>query len=155
MTLSSNEVTSTIQLALAPVFLLTAVVTLITAISGRLARTVDRMRFIHSELLEPAKLTQSLESHYRVEYREARIRGRLCAIAILFDVLSGVLISLTVLELFFFEAGVKHLQGSYVVATFVAGLISFMTALVVVLFEVVYAHRSAAWDLPMDPERKP
>ena len=155
MTLSSNEVTSTIQLALAPVFLLTAVVTLITAISGRLARTVDRMRFIHSELLEPAKLTQSLESHYRVEYREARIRGRLCAIAILFDVLSGVLISLTVLELFFFEAGVKHLQGSYVVATFVAGLISFMTALVVVLVEVVYAHRSAAWDLPMDPERKP
>jgi hypothetical protein len=155
MTLSSNEVTSTIQLALAPVFLLTAVVTLITAISGRLARTVDRMRFIHSELLEPEKLTQSLESHYRVEYREARIRGRLCAIAILFDVMSGVLISLTVLELFFFEAGVKHLQGSYVVATFVAGLISFMTALVVVLFEVVYAHRSAAWDLPMDPERKP
>jgi len=155
MTLSSNEVTSTIQLALAPVFLLTAVVTLITAISGRLARTVDRMRFIHSELLEPAKLTQSLESHYRIEYREARIRGRLCAIAILFDVLSGVLISLTVLELFFFEAGVKHLQGSYVVATFVAGLISFMTALVVVLFEVVYAHRSAAWDLPMDPEEKP
>jgi hypothetical protein len=155
MTLSSNEVTSTIQLALAPVFLLTAVVTLITAISGRLARTVDRMRFIHAELLEPAKLTQSLESHYRIEYREARIRGRLCAIAILFDVLSGVLISLTVLELFFFEAGVKHLQGSYVVATFVAGLISFMTALVVVLFEVVYAHRSAAWDLPMDPEEKP
>ncbi len=154
MTLSSNEVTSTIQLALAPVFLLTAVVTLITAISGRLARTVDRMRFIHSELLEPEKLTQSLESHYRVEYREARIRGRLCAIAILFDVLSGVLISLTVLELFFFEAGVKHLQGSYVVATFVAGLISFMTALVVVLVEVVYAHRSAAWDLPMDPDEK-
>jgi hypothetical protein len=30
-----------------------------------------------------------------------------------------------------------------------------MTALVVVLFEVVYAHRSAAWDLPMDPEEKP
>jgi len=155
MTISSNDITSTIQLALAPVFLLTAVVTLITAISGRLARTIDRMRFTHAELLDPSKLSPSLASHYRVEYRDARLRGRLCAIAIFFDVLSGVLISLTVLELFFFEAGVRHLRGSYVVATFVAGLISFMTALIVVLIEVVYAHRSATWDLPMDHERMP
>lgn len=154
MTLSSNDITSTIQLALAPVFLLTAVVTLITAISGRLARTIDRMRFIHSELLDTSKIPASLESHYRVEYHDARRRGRLCAIAIFFDVLSGVLISVTVLELFFFEAGVRHLQGSYVMATFIAGLISFMTALIIVLIEVVYAHRSATWNLPMDHERK-
>jgi hypothetical protein len=154
MTLSSNDVTSTIQLALAPVFLLTAVVTLITAISARLARIFDRMRFLHGELLSTGKLPPSLEAHYRVEFRESQIRGRMCAIAIFFDVLSGVLISLTVLELFFFENGLKHLPGSYVVGTFVAGLISFMTALIVVLIEVVYAHRSIAWDLPLDPEEK-
>jgi len=41
-----------------------------------------------------------------------------------------------------------------VIGTFVAGLISFMTALVVVLIEVVYAHHSIAWDLPLDPEEK-
>jgi hypothetical protein len=154
MTLSSNEVTSTIQLALAPVFLLTAVVMLINAISGRLARAIDRMRFIHSELFAAEKLTPALESHYRVEFREVRIRGRMCAIAIFFDVLSGVLISLTVLEIFFFEAGFRHFQGSYVVTTFVAGLIFFMTALVVVLVEVVYAHRSVGWDLPSHPDEK-
>lgn len=154
MTIPNNDVTSTIQLALAPVFLLTAVVMLITAISGRLARAIDRMRFIHGELLAIQKLTPSLESHYRVEFEEVRIRGRMCAVAIFFDVLSGVLISLTVLEIFFFEAGVRHLQGSYVVATFVAGLISFMTALVVVLIEVVYAHRSVGWDLPSHPDKR-
>ncbi|MEI6081604.1 MAG: DUF2721 domain-containing protein [Verrucomicrobiota bacterium] len=154
MTIPNNDVTSTIQLALAPVFLLTAVVMLINAISGRLARTVDRMRFIHNELLAAEKLTPSLESHYRVEFREVRIRGRMCAIAIFFDVLSGVLISLTVLEIFFFEAGVRHFQGSYVVTTFVAGLIFFMTALVVVLVELVYAHRSVGWDLPSHPDEK-
>ena len=154
MTLSSNEVTSTIQLALAPVFLLTAVVMLINAISGRLARAIDRMRFIHGELFAAEKLNPALESHYRVEFREVRIRGRMCAIAIFFDVLSGVLISLTVLEIFFFEAGVRHLQGNYVVATFVAGLLCFMTALVVVLIELVYAHRSVGWDLPSAPNEK-
>jgi hypothetical protein len=52
MSIPTNDVTSTIQLALTPVFLLTAVVLLITAISGRLARAIDRMRFIHAELLE-------------------------------------------------------------------------------------------------------
>jgi len=154
MTIPNNAVTSTIQLALAPVFLLTAVVMLITAISGRLARTIDRMRFIHGELLAIEKLTPSLESHYRVEFQDVRIRGRMCAIAIFFDVLSRVLISMTVLEIFFFEAGVQHLNGSYVITTFVAGLICFMTALVVVLVEVVYAHRSVGWDLPSAPDEK-
>ena len=43
---SIDAITNNIQLALAPVFLLTAVATLINAISTRLARTVDRMRAI-------------------------------------------------------------------------------------------------------------
>lgn len=155
MNIPNTDITSTIQLALAPVFLLAAVAGLVTAISGRLARAIDRMRFIHAELLSAEKLTPVLEAHYRIEYREVRVRGRMCAIAIFFDVLSGVLISLTVLELFFFQAGGSHpLQGAYVVWTFVAGLVCFMAALVVVLAEVVYSHRSAGWDLPIHPEGK-
>ena len=152
MTLTQNDITSTIQLAMTPVFLLTAVVALITAVSGRLARAIDRMRFIHAELSGRGDLTEVLRAHYRVEYGEVRVRGRMCAIAIFFNVLSGVLISLTVLELFFFEAGTIHkLQGAYLVCTFVAGLLCFMIALVIVLLEVVYSHRSAGWDLPIDP----
>jgi len=110
------------------------------------------MRFIHSELLSSGKLTPALESHYKVEYKEVRVRGRMCAIAIFFDVLCGVLISLTVLELFFFQAGGSHpLPGGYVVWTFVGGLLCFVTALLIMLAEVVYAHRSAGWDLPIHP----
>ncbi|MEI7963274.1 MAG: DUF2721 domain-containing protein, partial [Verrucomicrobiota bacterium] len=66
---TDSNITSTIQLALAPVFLLTAVVTLITAISGRLARAIDRMRFIHAELLMVDRLTDRLRDHYLVEYK--------------------------------------------------------------------------------------
>jgi len=156
MNFPHNDITSTIQLALAPVFLLTAVAGLVSAISGRLARAIDRMRFIHRELLSSENLTPALEAHYRIEYPEVRMRGRMCAIAIFFDVLSGVLISLTVLELFFYQAGGSHqLQGSYVVWTFVAGILSFVSALIIVLAEIVYSHRSVGWDLPIHPERKP
>ena len=149
MNISIDALTSNIQLALAPVFLLTAVATLVGAISTRLARTVDRMRYVQNALYGDQALSAKLRSHYEIELREFKMRGRLCTVAIFFNVLSGVLISLTVLELFFFQTGsVALLQTGYVVATFVLGLISFMTSLLIVLAEVVHAYRSASWDMP-------
>jgi len=149
MDVSIDAITNNIQLALAPVFLLTAVATLINAISSRLARSVDRMRAIQHRIQEGGIQDQAVLMHMMKEANEAKIRGRLCTAAIFFDVLSGVFISLTVLELFFFQAGaVRSLQATYVIWTFVLGLISFMTSLSIVLAEVVYAYRSAGWNTP-------
>jgi hypothetical protein len=149
MDVSIDAITNNIQLALAPVFLLTAVATLINAISSRLARSVDRMRAIQHRIQEGGIQDQAVLMHMMKEANEAKIRGRLCTAAIFFDVLSGVFISLTVLELFFFQAGaVRSLQATYVIWTFVLGLMSFMTSLSIVLAEVVYAYRSAGWNTP-------
>ena len=149
MDVSIDAITNNIQLALAPVFLLTAVATLLNAISARLARSVDRMRSIQKLIHGDPNLTESTRAQMRIEANEAKIRGRLCTAAIFFDVLSGLFISLTVLELFFFQAGaVKSLQTEYVIWTFVLGLVSFMTSLGFVLAEVVFAYRSAGWDSP-------
>jgi hypothetical protein len=149
MDVSIDAITNNIQLALAPVFLLTAVATLINAISARLARSVDRMRAIQHRIQEGGIQDQVMLNHMMKEANEAKVRGRLCTAAIFFDVLSGVFISLTVLELFFFQAGaVRSLQATYVIWTFVLGLISFMTSLSIVLAEVVYAYRSAGWNTP-------
>lgn len=149
MDASIDAITNNIQLALAPVFLLTAVATLINAISTRLARSVDRMRAILQKIQEGAIQDPDVLSHMKKEANEAKIRGRLCTAAIFFDVLSGVFISLTVLELFFFQAGAVHsLQTTYVIWTFVLGLISFMISLSIVLGEVVFAYRSAGWNTP-------
>lgn len=149
MDVSIDAITNNIQLALAPVFLLTAVATLINAISGRLARTVDRMRSIQQAIYEGKVKDAATLKHMEIEAKEAKTRGRLCTAAIFFDVLSGVFISLTVLELFFFQAGaVRSLQTTYVIWTFVLGLISFMTSLSIVLIEVIYAYRSAGWRSP-------
>jgi hypothetical protein len=149
MDVSIDAITNNIQLALAPVFLLTAVATLINAISGRLARTVDPMRAIQKTIHEGNIKDAPTLKHMQIEANEAKTRGRLCTAAIFFDVLSGVFISLTVLELFFFQAGaVRSLQTTYVIWTFVLGLISFMTSLSIILAEIVYAYRSAGWETP-------
>ena len=149
MDVSIDAITNNIQLALAPVFLLTAVATLINAISARLARSVDRMRSIQKIIHSGEVRDQLILEHLKKEAEESKIRGRLCTLAIFFDVLSGVFISLTVLELFFFQAGaVRSLQTTYVIWTFVLGLLSFMTSLSIVLAEVVYAYRSAGWNTP-------
>jgi len=149
MNSSIDAITNNIQLALAPVFLLTAVATLINSISSRLARSVDRMRAIQQALHRGDVKDEERIRYMEKEANEAKTRGRLCTAAIFFDVLSGVFISLTVLELFFFQAGaVRSLQTDYVVWTFVLGLIFFMTSLSIVLAEVVYAYRSAGWNTP-------
>jgi hypothetical protein len=128
--------------------LLTAVATLFNAISTRLDRTVDRMRAIQEKIQDGLVTDESVIRHMRIEANEAKIRGRLCTLAIFFVVLSGVFISVTVLELFFFQAGaVRSLKTDYVVWTFVLGLASFMTSLSMVLGEVVYAYWSAGWHL--------
>jgi hypothetical protein len=149
MDVSIDAITNNIQLALAPVFLLTAVATLINAISARLARSVDRMRVIQKLLHGDHNLSDAARQQMQLEANEAKMRGRLCTAAIFFDVLSGLFISLTVLELFFFQAGaVRSLQTTYVIWTFVLGLVAFMTSLSCVLAEIVYAYRSAGWNSP-------
>jgi hypothetical protein len=150
MDVSIDAITNNIQLALAPVFLLTAVATLLNAISVRLARNVDRMRAAHKAIYSGELQDPKVIEHLQSEVDESKVRGRLCTLAIFFDVLSGIFISLTVLELFFFQAGaVRSLQTTYVIWTFVLGLVSFMTSLAIVLSEVVYAYRSAGWGLPV------
>lgn len=75
----------------------------------------------------------------------------MCVAATFFDVLSGVLISITVLELFFFDAATVNQKLSvYVFITFVAAIVCFMTALIIVLTEVMFSYSSAIWNLPFE-----
>jgi len=155
MNFSSTDVTYSMHLALAPVFLLTAVAALITAINGRLIRAVDRMRFIHKELTSEKIHPTVLREHYLKEFEETRRRGKMCVLAVFFDVLSGVLISVTVLMLFFFDsATVNQKLSLYVFITFVAGIVCFMTALIIVMTEVFFSYSSAIWNLPFDTEEE-
>jgi hypothetical protein len=149
MITAPESIQYSIQLALAPVFLLTAVATLVAAITTRLARTVDRMRFVQNELAVNEVLSEKLKRHYQSELIEYKMRSRLCTLAIFFDVLSGVFISLTVLELFLGQTAVGiQIHSLFAIATFVAGIIAFTISLITILIEVIYAYRSTSWHHP-------
>lgn len=143
--MNPSTLSDSIQLAVAPVFLLTAVAGMIGALTQRLARVIDRARVIHKEM-EDASLTVSARSAYQDELMSIAKRGRFINVAMIFLVLCALMIGLTVLELFFAETtGGKLILSSFVLYTFVAGIGSFILALVSLLIEVLIASYSIRW----------
>lgn len=134
-----------IQLAVAPVFLLTAVAGMIGALTQRLSRVIDRARVIHKEMSQTS-LTDSAKNAYEDELKNIMKRGRFINISMIFLVLCAILIGLTILELFFAETSSgKLLVSSFVLYTFVSGIASFILALIALLFEVLIASYSIRW----------
>lgn len=143
--MNPSTLSDSIQLAVAPVFLLTAVAGMIGALTQRLARVIDRARVIHKEM-EDTSLSVSARSAYQDELMSIAKRGRFINVAMIFLVLCALMIGLTVLELFFAETtGGKLILSSFVLYTFVAGIGSFILALVSLLIEVLIASYSIRW----------
>jgi len=55
------DITRVIQLAVAPVFLLSAIGTIVNALTARLARAVDRRRMVEEQLHEPGMAAERQE----------------------------------------------------------------------------------------------
>jgi hypothetical protein len=91
------DITRVIQLAVAPVFLLTAIGTLITALNNRLGRAVDRRRVVQ-ERLQQGSPEGAAEA--RAELRRLAQRARLIYFAILAAVSAALLICLVVASAF-------------------------------------------------------
>lgn len=143
--MNPSTLSDSIQLAVAPVFLLTAVAGMIGALTQRLARVIDRARVIHKEMGD-ASLSVSARAAYQDELMSIAKRGRFINVAMIFLVLCALMIGLTVLELFFAETtGGKLILSSFVLYTFVAGIGSFILALVSILIEVLIASYSIRW----------
>jgi hypothetical protein len=90
------DITRVIQLAVAPVFLLTAIGTLITALSNRLARAVDRRRVVRQQIDANTGRTAEL----RAELAQIQRRVRLIYFAILSSVVAALLVCLVVASAF-------------------------------------------------------
>ena len=92
-----TDITRVIQLAVAPVFLLTAIGTLIAVLNVRLGRNVDRRRLIEEELrgTEENKRTDEQRARHR-ELRLLARRIRLIYFAMLSAGLGALLVCLVV-----------------------------------------------------------
>jgi Protein of unknown function (DUF2721) len=138
MTLNPEVVTHGIQLALAPVFLLTAVAGMIAAVSGRLARIIDRAR----KLEEHAR--NSHDAGYlaraKQELTELRQRGRIVNASIALLTLCGFLIGVTIIVLFIGET-TSFDSARVPLFSFMGGVACFLLALLCFLADTFIATR--------------
>lgn len=143
---NADAVTHGIQLAVAPVFFLTAVSGMIGAVAGRLARIIDRARGLE----ERALVSQEAEFLQRAyaELTTLRLRGRLANSCIALLTLCAVFIGLTIIVLFVGETTAFE-SGRFAVTGFLSGVVSFLLALLFFLAETLIATRVLNFRMPV------
>lgn len=131
-TTSLGDIAHVIQLAIAPVFLLTAVGTLLAVLTNRLGRAVDRRRVLVARL--PALDAATRESaNGELGYLERR--SRLIYDAIALAVLCALLICLLI-ALAFVDAFVRFDLSTVVGMLFVLAMLALIGALAAFLREI-------------------
>ncbi len=127
-----------IQMALAPVFLLTGIAGLLNVISGRLARIIDRGRCLVERRPDPSVLS---EEALQFELTLLEERRRYTSIAITACTWSALLVCLVV-ALLFFEVLVEiHFKG-LVALLFMAATLALVVGLAFFLREVHLATQT-------------
>jgi len=142
--MDTDAITHGIQLAVAPVFLLTAVSGMIGAVAGRLARIIDRARIVEASATasnDAALLNRSL-----AELMELRTRGRLANGCIALLTCCAFFISLTIIVLFLGETTAMD-SGRWAVWGFLAGVVCFLMAILCFLAETFIATRVMNFEL--------
>jgi hypothetical protein len=129
MTSGITDIAHSIQLAVAPVFLLTGVATTLTVLTNRLGRIIDRARSIE---LSPTEASASAGTEAQEELHVLARRARLVHRAIILATTCALLICLVIVALFAGVALGRDLSALIVIlfitalAAFVAGLVSFL-----------------------------
>jgi len=127
------DVAHIVQLAVAPVFLLSGVGVTLGMFTQRLGRIVDRARLLEAKLAE-SRNDKDLLQHLTVLARRARYINT----AITLATISGLMVALTVVLLFTSTLAGVHLATAIAIA-FVAAMLALTAALFVFLVEVRFA----------------
>ena len=131
-TVPLSDIAHTIQLALAPVFLLTGIGSILNILTGRLSRIVDHARLIES-VFTPADHPGHREQVSRLRLLDRRMR--LVNTAIFLCTSSAMLICVVVAGLF--VADILGLGfGRLLAACFVLAMLLLISALILFLYEV-------------------
>lgn len=126
------EITHVIQLAIAPVFLLAAVGTIITALTNRLGRAVDRRRVIEDRLVNMSERGADIA---REELEAVGKRIRAIYIATSLTVMCGLFVCLSI-SVAFLDAFAKWNMAWAVAVLFVLAMFALTGALVMMLREI-------------------
>ena len=133
------DVTRLIQLAVAPVFLLTAVGTIIGVLSNRLGRVVDRSRTLEERLRQ---LQPEGQKAARAELNLLSRRVRLVYGSIVLSVICALFVGLLI-AVAFVDAFIAIDMSKFIGLLFIAAMIAFISSLLVFLREIFLAVSSA------------
>ena len=133
------DVARLIQLAVAPVFLLTAVGTIIGVLSTRLGRAVDRSRLLEDRVrqLQPEAQKIAREELVLLSRRVRLVYGAM-VLAVLCALFVGLLIAVAFVDAFV-DLDLSHFIG----LLFMAAMLAFILSLLVFLREIFLAVTSA------------
>lgn len=133
-----DAVSHGIQLAVAPVFLLTAVAAMIGTVAGRLARIIDRARVLETRI-DASPVENPMAAEF-AELGHLRSRGRLVNFCIALLTFCAILIGLTIMTLFLGETTeIRAFRAATVL--FLSGVTCFLLALMCFLAETLIATR--------------
>ena len=133
-----SAIAHVIQLAIAPVFLISGVATLLSVLANRLGRIVDRARALEAQLdiLDEAKKPRAWEELLRLS-----TRARLVNFAITFATICALLTCITIQTLFlgtFLPINLSKL----ITVLFIAAMVALFLALMAFLREAITATRA-------------
>ena len=133
-----TDISHVIQLAIAPVFMLTAIGTVLNVLAGRLGRAVDRRRVLVAAL---PKLEVAVADVARDEVSFEIRRIRLIYVAITMAVLSALLICLLI-ALAFIDAFTAADFAKLIAVLFILAMIALIASLTIFLREIFISINS-------------
>ena len=138
-----QDITHTIQLAVAPVFLLTALGTMLGVLNTRLGRVVDRARRIEGRIgVEVGTGRPALLA----ELQQLSFRARLILYAITCGVSSALLVCLLIATAFLGYLFDAHF-GNAMAVVFVLAIAAFVMSLLIFLREIFTAITTMRFEL--------
>jgi hypothetical protein len=134
-----TDVARLIQLAVAPVFLLTAVGTIIGVLSTRLGRAVDRSRLLEDRLrqLQPEGQKAARDELSLLSRRTRLVYGAM-VLAVICALFVGLLIAVA-----FVDAFINIDLSKFIGLLFIGAMLAFILSLLVFLREIFLAVTSA------------
>jgi hypothetical protein len=138
----TGAIAHAIQLAVAPVFLLTGIAALLGVMTSRLARVIDRGRSLEQQWWN---LNVDARAATRLEGKNLERRRRVCSWSINYCTTAALLICLVIVTLFAEECFATDLKwlGS---AFFVAAMLAMIGGLTCFLREVYLATHTISFD---------
>ena len=133
VTVQSIDIAHLIQVALTPIFLISAIGVTLNVLTSRLARIVDRARAMEKEALRPDYTNPGRDVHAALRVLERRARYINAAITLI--TISALFIALVVVMLFV-NAFLRWDLAAFIACMFILSMLALAAALLSFLIEV-------------------